>query len=203
MLTFVTDVVTSSPGAYPVIMALVALDALLPVIPAEMILMSGAVGAVQGDLILWLVFVVGLAGAMFGDVLTYVLGNKVGQPAVDRVQMDAKTRRRVRWARRKLRRHGEGLLVASRFLPLGRTAANLAAGMLNFPWRRFLAADLLAASLSVGYLVVLGAVGGRAFGQSFWASLALSVGLAAVLLLSLEVVRRLGCWLGVRGLRIS
>ena len=202
MLTFVTDLVTSSPAAYPVILAFVALDALLPLIPSEMILMSGAVGAVQGDLILWLVFVVGLAGAMLGDVLTYLLGNKVGQPAVDRVLKDDKSRRRVGWARRNLRRHGEGLLIASRFLPLGRTAANFAAGMLSFPGRRFLAADLLAASLSVGYLVVLGAVAGT-FGQSFWASLALSVGLAAVLLLSLEGFRRLGCRLGVRGLKVS
>jgi membrane protein DedA with SNARE-associated domain len=168
----------------------VALDALVPLIPAELVLLSSTLVALQGELTLALVFVAGLTGALIGDALTYSLGGTVGQPAAERVARGRPDQRRLRSARRHFCRHGEGLLVASRFLPLGRTAATFAAGMFSFPWRRFLAADALAAALSVGYLMAVGMVGGRAF-ASFWPSLLVSLGIVALVLISVELARRL------------
>lgn len=191
VLNFARDYLVGTPAAYPLIGGLVAFDAVLPLIPSELVLISGALIALQGGLTLWLVFLAGVLGAILGDSLVYVLGSRIGQPAADRVLTDQRSRRRLRWARRKLCRHGEGLLVASRFLPAGRTAAVFAAGMLSFPWRRFLAADVVAASLSVGYLMTLGFLGGRAFAQSFWPSFAVSLGIAVTLVLAIELARHL------------
>jgi membrane protein DedA with SNARE-associated domain len=191
VLDFVRQYVVSSPTAYPLIGAFVALDALVPLIPAELILISSTLIALQGELTLALVFVAGFAGAVVGDAVIYSLGGRLGEPAAERLAGGHPGRRGLRRARRQWCRHGEGLLVASRFLPLGRTAATFAAGMLGFPWRRFLAADVLAAALSVGYLMAVGVVGGRAFAASFWPSLVVSLGIVALVLLSVELARRL------------
>jgi membrane-associated protein len=183
--------VIGEPTAYVVILGLVALDAFIPLIPAELVLISAALMASQGDLAIWLVFGAGVVGAMVGDSLVYALGISVGQPAADTVLRDERSRQRFRWARRKIRRHGEGLIVGSRFLPFGRTAATFAAGTLSFPWRRFLVADAVAASLSVGYLTSAGMLGGRVFSGNPWLALALSLGIVVVLVACTELVRRL------------
>jgi membrane protein DedA with SNARE-associated domain len=182
------DQLASGTVAYPLIVGLVALDALVPFVPAEVVLVTGALVATQGDLTLWLVFAAGVAGAM---IVVYLLGDRVGEPAADRVLNGEESRRRRRWAKRKLRRHGEGLVVGSRFVPLGRTATSFAAGMLDFPWRRFVVADAVAALLSVGYLTAVGVVGGRTFSASFWPALAGSIVILAAVALSVEGGRRL------------
>jgi membrane protein DedA with SNARE-associated domain len=57
-------------------------------------------------------------------------------------------------------------------------------------WPRFLAADASAAITWAAYACILGSIGGAAF-ESTWTAVLLALGMAAVLTIGLELVRRL------------
>jgi len=188
---FVSSHIVGSGASYPLITAFVTLDALFPLIPAEVILMIATLFALQGRLTLGLVYAAGVLGVLVGDNIVYLLGDTVGEPAAERRAGGQKGRRRLRWARRNISRHGPGLVVASRFLPGGRTAGTFAAGLLDLSWRRFIVADVVAAMLAIGYMMAVAYVAGRAFANSFWPSLGLSFAIAVSLLGLVEGWRRL------------
>jgi len=140
------------PLAYAGIGALVAGDALVPILPSEagVIAGSAAAGNVAGIV---LVLAIAWAGAVVGDVLVHLIGRRFGSSRV------------TSWIRRRLpaRRADRGLglpVVFGRFLPGGRTAAAFAAGATAMPWRRYLPASAAGGLLWAGYVVAIGRVGG-------------------------------------------
>jgi membrane-associated protein len=183
---FVVTHIAESPASYALIAAFVALDAVFPLIPAEVVVITAALVALQGTMALAAVYGAGVIGVLIGDDAAYLLGDKLGVPAAERLAVAGKARRLLRWAKAKMRRHGSRLVVAGRFLPGGRTAAAFAAGSLDLSWRRFIVADVAAALLAIGYWISLAYIGGRAFSNNFWASLGLSLAIAVSLLLVFE-----------------
>jgi len=196
---FLRSEIASEPTSYLVLVVLVALDGIFPLVPAEIVVMSAALLSFQGQLELWLVFLAGLAGALAGDNLVYLLGKTIGEPAVDKLATSEKVRRRLRWARFELCRHGPTLVVAGRFLPGGRTATNFVSGAVDLSWRRFLPADLVAGALSIGYLVALAYLGGQFFRNHFLPSLGLSIAFGLLLVLVTECIRRVSSRWRTRG----
>jgi membrane protein DedA with SNARE-associated domain len=173
------------PLAFAGIGALVAGDALVPILPSEagVIAGSAAAGTLSGIL---LVLAIAWAGAVAGDVMVHAVARRFGSS------------RMGHWVRRRLpRRHagcGLGLpVVFGRFVPGGRTAAALAAGATAMPWRRFLAASATGGLLWASYVVAIGRVGG-AIGGGLPTQIA--IGLVAGILMSalfaggLRVLRR-------------
>lgn len=184
-------VATEGPALYVAVAVAAALDALLPVIPSETILISAAVlSARPGGPSVWLLVVAGSAGAIAGDNAMYGLGRGLGERAVRRLAGGPRAAERVRWAASAIRRHGPILVIAARYVPGGRTVVTLAAGTLGMPWRRFIAADIVAGVSWAVYACLLGRLGGAAF-ESTWTAILVSAGVAAVLALALEGVRRL------------
>jgi membrane protein DedA with SNARE-associated domain len=90
-----------------------------------------------------------------------------------------------------MRQRSATIILASRFVPGGRTATMISAGLVGLPWRRFAAYDLAACVLWAVYASVIGLVGGKAFADEPLRALALAFGLAAALTLLLEGGRRL------------
>jgi membrane-associated protein len=82
------------------------------------------------------------------------------------------------------------IVVAARFIPGGRTATTFAAGTLEHPWRRFIAADATAAALWSIYTVSIGYLGGQAFEESLWKPLAVGLAVAALVAVAGEAARR-------------
>jgi membrane protein DedA with SNARE-associated domain len=152
--------------------------------------LTGAILAHEGDLVIVIVVLAAAAGALLGDMTSFVLGRVFGDRAVRRIARGERARGRVRWSREQLRRRGTGVVIAARFIPGGRTATTLAAGTLEMPWRRFLVADAVGASLWSCYAATLGWFGGRAFSDSFWKPLALALAIGAVFGGIAELVRR-------------
>lgn len=188
---WLTDLVSGSPVTYLVVFGAAAGDVLLPVIPSETIIIAASVLAAQGHLSIWLIVVAAAVGAFAGDNLSYALGRRVGDPIAGRLFRGDKGKRRLEWAERAVRQHGVLLILGGRFIPGGRTASTFAAGTLEMAWRRrFLPADAAAATLWAVYAAALGYVGGSAFKDSLWKSLAASLGAAAVIALAVEVWRR-------------
>jgi membrane-associated protein len=187
MSHFITQVVTASPATYAIVLAIVAIDALLPFVQAEATVITAAVLAAQGHLIIWLIVAVAALGGLAGDNASYLLGNRVGCRAANKLL----SKQRLRRAERGVRSQGGILILIARFIPVGRTATTLAAGTLEMPWRRFLAADALAAILWASYAAMLGYAGGSSFAHSLWKPLLFALGIALLLAAAGEAYRRL------------
>lgn len=190
MLNSVVDTLSGSPWTYVLILAIVAGDAVLPVLPGETAVLTGAIIAHDGDLSIVLVVVAAFAGALLGDGTSYTLGRTLGCRAIDRVARSDKARSRVTWSRDQLRRRGPWLVAGARFIPGGRTATTLAAGTLGMRLRTFFAGDAVGAALWSAYAAALGWFGGKAFSDSLWKPLAIALAVGALVGGLGELVRR-------------
>lgn len=135
---------------------MVALLALPPLFPIEAVVVGGGALAAAGELeIVWVV-IAATCGVLCGDVLIYRLGRRLAHRGLDRLARTRRGRVVLAWATPRLDRHGGPVLVASRFVPGGRAAAAMAAGLLRFPARLFTVYALVGAVLFTTYLAVLG-----------------------------------------------
>jgi membrane protein DedA with SNARE-associated domain len=184
-----TQVVSDASGwAYAVVLLLAFLDALLPVVPSETVVITAGVVAADGGLSLPLIIVAAAAGAFAGDNSAYLVGRRFGPQVRDRFFHGDKARKRLRWAERQLDERGGELIAVGRFIPGGRTAVTLSAGSLQFPWPRFVLFDALAAVGWALYASLLGYFGGRVFEET-WKSLAVALAIAFAATGGVEVVR--------------
>ncbi|HEY6145748.1 MAG TPA: DedA family protein [Solirubrobacterales bacterium] len=191
MFDWLTHEVSQSAITYPVLSLAAATDVLLPLIPSETIVITASVLAAQGDLLIWAIVPAVAVGAFVGDNLCYWLGRKVGDPIADRVFDGDEGQARLQWAEEALLRRGAILIGIGRFIPGGRTATTFAAGTLEMPYRQFLVADAVAASLWALYVSMLGYLGGETFNDSLWMPLAASFAAAMAVGLGFEIWRRL------------
>jgi membrane-associated protein len=147
-------------GAYALVALLVALDAVLPVVPAEAAVLGGAALAARGQLGLWPLLAATAVGAFVGDLASYRAGRLVGPWVLKRLSRP-RTRAAVDGALAWLARRGPLVLVAARFVPGGRTASTMAAGLVGLRPRLVVAAAAVGGLLWSAYLVSLGYAGGR------------------------------------------
>ena len=189
MFDFLLDLVGGSAWAYPAIWSIVMVDAFFPLVPGETSVITGAILAANDQLHVSLVFVAGALGAVVGDNVSYVLGNRFGPRLERRLFRGERARVRLDWARRQLGERGGVIVVVSRFVPGGRTAITFSAGALHYPWRRFIAADVLAGIVWSGFATAIGWYGGNAYKESLWKPLllALAAGVVVALLGELYV----------------
>jgi membrane-associated protein len=186
VLSGLVDLVSGSPWTYALVLGIAALDAIFPIVPSETVAIAAGVLAGTGDLNIALVIAAASAGAFLGDTSTYSLGRLAGDRAANRL-----AGRRLGWAKRTLETRGAYLIVGARFVPGGRTATMLAAGLTLFRTRRFLRLAGLAAVIWGSYAGLLGYLGGRTFEEHPWQGLLLAFGLAVTVVLAVELVRRL------------
>ena len=64
-------------------------------------------------------------------------------------------------ARKELGRRGAMIIIAARYIPVGRIAVNFSAGALHYPRPRFVLFDTIAATSWAAYSVALGALAGH------------------------------------------
>jgi membrane protein DedA with SNARE-associated domain len=185
------DTVTASGWVYPLILGIAALDAVFPLVPSEATVIAAAALAGAGDLVLSLVLVSGAAGAVIGDNAAYLLGRLGQGQVVGRLLRSERWRSRVGRAEAALRERSGTIILVSRFIPGGRTATMLSAGLVGLRWRRFAAYDLMAGALWACYAGLIGWLGGKSFSEQPERALLLAFAVAAVLALLLEGGRRL------------
>lgn len=206
MLTELTDTIAGlvsllegmlvSPFAGAVILLVVALDAFLPVVPSEtLVVAAGALAASGAGPAPVVTVLVAAVGAVTGDLVAYRIGSRLGR----RVQAGeageaggARAGRRarvLRTAQRQLDERGPGMVVAARFVPGGRTAVTTACGALGMPLRRFVPLAAVAGLLWATWGVLLGLLGGAALQGNPAGGVVLGCGLAMSVTLVAEVVR--------------
>ena len=186
------DLLAASNWAYGLLLAFAAADVLFPVVPSEAALIAAGVLAAVGRLELAGVIAAGATGAIIGDNVSYLVGRRVGRPILDRRFSGEQARARLGRVQRLLRTRGPEIIIVARFVPGGRTAATLTAGITRMAWvRRFLPFTIVAGVVWATYAGLLGYLGGRLFVDRPLLGLLVALGLAGLIALMIEGARRL------------
>ena len=183
--------VQASPLAYLAVLGACALDAVLPIVPSEAVVIAASVLATRGELWIGLVALAAAAGGFLGDTGSYVLGRTAGAAAARRLFRSPKAKGRLTWAGAALERHGATIIVVARFVPGGWTATTFTAGTVRLPWARFVAADVVGATLWAAYAAGLGYVGGETFERRPLYAFLFGLGVALLVVVVVEAARRL------------
>ncbi|WMX44216.1 DedA family protein [Streptomyces roseicoloratus] len=180
---------TQQAVGYPSLFLLVALGALVPVVPTGAIVSSAAVVAFhQSDpFALLFVFLVAASAAFLGDLALYWLGqrgvrSRNGSRWLAALRSRA-TPDRLAHAQERLDSHQVPVLVLSRLVPAGRIPVMLACLLAGMPLRRFARGDLPACLAWAATYQLIGVLGGSLFPepwQGVVAAVALTVLIGAV-----------------------
>lgn len=192
----ITTLQVGSVLSYLIAFALPCLDAVLPVLPSETVIIAfGVATAGSADPRIFLLMLCAAVGAWAGDNLSYLIGWRFGPWATRRFfAPGTKGAARRAWAERSLDRFGMGLIIVCRFIPGGRTAVTLSCGLIRYSWPRFGVATAVAAAVWATYAFFAGRIGGKAFENQPLAGFAVAFGGALVVSGVIELIRRLVAW---------
>jgi membrane protein DedA with SNARE-associated domain len=190
-LRLLLDGALASQWLLLVIVGLAVVDALLPMVPSEALIIAAGVGAAAGDQDLVAVIAAATLGSFVGEFAAFLLGRGFG--AAVRGRLASGTPRAELFARteRTLAARGGLILLTARYIPAGRTVAALAAGASCFPASRYVGFSALGATMSAAYVAMLGFMGGAAFAGDPLVALAVSLGIGTAIGSAAGLVRRM------------
>lgn len=180
----------ASPWLLLLVLVLAVGDSLVPMVPAETVVLTAGTFAVSGSPSAALLVVAAWAGALLGDVLAHHVGRGAG-PLTRRLRGSRITGAVIGTTEEALRTRGAVIILGARFVPGARTAVNLTTGATGMPRGTFVLFSSVASLAWALYYVGIGMLGGLAFAQNPLLGVALGIGLALALGGVLEVVRRL------------
>jgi membrane protein DedA with SNARE-associated domain len=156
---------------YPVLVGGVLVGSILPVIPTGAVVGAAAAVATTTDrLSLTLVVLLSMVAALIGDLITFAVAKAGGGVAV-RWMARGQHPERLAAAREQFGTRGWQLVIVGRVLPAGRVPVLLAAGALDYPWRRLLPAAAVGCLVWALAYAVLGVVSGGLFDSPLLATL--------------------------------
>ncbi|MEV6298152.1 DedA family protein [Actinoplanes sp. NPDC051861] len=188
-MTELLTVLATPAWAYLALFGFLAVDALVPVVPIQAIMITSGALTVYGNLDLAIVIAVGALGMFTGDTIAFVLGRSTGArlsalrarfaPRNEDAE-ESKTRRAAERFTRGLRKPGPLVVLLCRFVPGGRMASGYHAGRTGYPIKMFVGYDGLAALSWACYGGLVGHLGGTAITQSAWRLFAIAATAAVI-----------------------
>lgn len=161
--------------AYLVMAALVAVDAVIPAVPGEVAVISSGALAAAGHLnIVWAI-VAATLGALAGDLTVHGLSRRALPGALERFRLGRRLKGKISEAHERMGSTSAAAIIATRFIPLGRTAAAAAAGVAGMRSRRFAVIAFAAGLLWSSWAVGLGYVTGSVTDAPLWLQVAIGV----------------------------
>ncbi len=115
--------------------------------PGQTLIMAASIDAARGHLSIIWVLGCGLAAAMLGNALGYLIGRWGGRPLLKRVKLNETHLRRIE---ERFVRHGAGILLIARFFDGLRQLNGIVAGLLGMSWHSFALLNALGAVLWIG-----------------------------------------------------
>lgn len=198
-MTDLLTIMATPAWAYLALFGFLAVDAMVPVVPTQAIMITSGALTVYGNLNLALVIVVGALGMFAGDSIAFVLGRTAGHVGGNWVsehlaalrsrfaprsengdKAGSRTKKAAERFTRGLRKPGPLVLLLCRFVPGGRMAAGYHAGRAGYPIKLFVLYDGGAALAWATYGGLVGHVGGTAVTQSAWRLFAIAATAAAI-----------------------
>ena len=151
------------PWVLLLVLACCIIDGFFPPIPSESVVVGLAAVAATADVPNpWLLALVAALGAFSGDNIAYLIGRRVGIRRWHWMR-GPRMQAAFRWAGDELRKRPASLILVARFIPIGRVAVNLTAGVTHYHHFRFIGLTILSATLWAGDSVAIGVF----FGQWF------------------------------------
>jgi membrane protein DedA with SNARE-associated domain len=184
----IVNAVSSSSWTYLICFGLAFGDVLFPVLPSETVVITAGVLSNTGDLNLGLVIVCSALGAILGDNTAYWLGRTL-EGFVKQRFFKGDRQRHLDRAGRMLKERGGYFIIIGRFIPGGRTAVTFGAGILHYPWPRFIVYDVIAGVLWASYSGLIGYFGGKAFEDEPWKGIVVALGIAFGIAMAVEGYR--------------
>jgi membrane protein DedA with SNARE-associated domain len=147
----------SGPQAYFALLFALGLCGLGLPMPEDVILLTAGYLAALGKFSVFSAVIAGMVGVLSGDALLFALGRRYG-PGVFRWRTVQRmfSDDQILLARSKIQQNGRFICFIARFLPGLRSPIYLCAGAMGITPRVYITQDLLAASISVPFWVVLG-----------------------------------------------
>ncbi|GLZ78517.1 hypothetical protein Afil01_33240 [Actinorhabdospora filicis] len=176
----------SSPWIHLILFAITALDAVLPLVPSESVVIVVGAYAAGGRPNLVLAVIATALGALGGDYASYWIGRGLGGRAYRRMRPGTRRRAALDRAAAELDRRGGAILILSRYVPGLRNVTTLAAGVVGYPQGRFLFFKAIAAATSAPIGILLGYLGGVAAQDHPLIGMAIGLGLAIVISVVIE-----------------
>lgn len=186
----ISDLAHLSTWSYLLIAGVAAGDAVIPILPAETLVILGGVLAARHDLSLGLVIVAGTLGAALGDNVSFQIGHAANRSGKMPEEMSGRFGKALAWAEAALAARGASMLIVGRFIPGGRTALSFGAGYVRYPRHRFAATSFFAGAIWATYSALIGLFGGRVFQDHWWAGLGLGLVVTALVTVLIEVFRK-------------
>ena len=184
---------------YAAIFAVVVLGNVGLPVPEEAILTLSGYLVWRADLKLWLVLIVGIVSASFGDNLGYWLGRRLGADALRRYGRRVRlSPARLETAQRFVQKHGALAVFGARFLPGLRFAAGPVAGISGMRAGRFFVANALGACLYVPAMIGIGYAVGHQAGSQLEQVSRRVLGVEYVVLAAAGLVTLFAVWLRAR-----
>lgn len=181
-----------SPWVYLLVFVITGLDSLLPIVPAETVLITAATYAgagASGPNPVGLVLAAAI-GALIGDFAAHLVG-RGGGSLVLRLTRSPRVAQLFERTEGMFARRGGSMLIAGRFVPGGRTATTLSSGVLKYPYARFLAFDGAGCVAWALYSAGIGLLGGVVFKDQPLLGVGMGIGFALVVTGVAEITRRL------------
>lgn len=165
----------------PIVYIFCLIDGFLPILPSETLLVAlGAVAASTGEPNVFLLILVGAAGAINGDQISYRIGRRIGTDRFGWMRRK-RTTKLFAFARKELSIRGAMLIFTARYIPIGRVVVNLSAGATGYSIKRFTLLDILGCLTWASYSVAIGVLAGGWFHDNKLLGIVLSVALAICL----------------------
>ncbi|MEA2026734.1 MAG: DedA family protein [Chloroflexota bacterium] len=179
LIDSLTELATDSPITYLIIFAMSAIDVIVPLLPAEATVTAAAVLAGQGKLnVVWIMVAAGL-GAFLGDNIAYWIGRAAGRPLVQKVLRG--NTKQLDNVQAQFDRRGGMFVIIGRFIPGGRTAVAVGAGILHFNWVQFVIYDAIAAVIWAFQAALPGFIGGSLIQDRPWLAMLFGFVLSALM----------------------
>lgn len=156
-------------------------DAIFPLVPSEMIVITGGALSADGRASIFLVLLLAAVASWVGDMVVFQLFRRRLSHVLDRWRWGRRVHRGIHEAIAKAGRTTTyGTIIGARFIPGGRLATSAAAGIASVSVRGFSLCAGLGAILWACWLVGLGYFTGSATRLPFWASSLIGVMLGLV-----------------------
>jgi len=182
---------SGQPWVYLVVLIACIIDGFFPPIPSEAIVVGlASLLLSQGVPNPFLLLFAAALGAFIGDNVAFGLGRLASTRSVSWLH-GPRLHRSARMVGRELDRRGASVILAARFIPVGRVAVNLAAGATGYRHRKFAGVAAVSSTLWACYMVGIGALAGSWFRENQLLGMAAAVVFAVLLGFGLD-------WLGTR-----
>src|SRR5699024_6903407 len=152
----------------------------MPAVPSEVSVVAAGTVSAAGSLdLVWVIVAAGI-GAEIGDMALFLLSRRALTSVLERSRFGRRLLHTVGRAHRRLDWMSAGATIVGRFIPLGRTATTIAAGVAGVATARFLPLSVIGGVAWAAWQWGLGYVTGRTTSAPLLLHVALGVGVGLV-----------------------